>query len=95
MEVKDNAEVQAVMQEEEKGKDAERARWYTDTIIQTELADYSPVKGCMVIRPYGYALWENIQRSLDTMIKDTGHQNAYFPMFIPESFMTKEKELAA
>lgn len=79
-------------QEEEKGKDAERSKWYTDTVRQSELADYSPVKGCMVIRPYGYALWENIQRPLDQMIKDTGHQNAYFPMFIPESFMQKEKE---
>lgn len=92
MEVKDNQDIQAMTQEEEKGRDAERSRWYTDTIVQTELADYSPVKGCMVIRPYGYALWENIQKSLDAMIKDTGHQNAYFPMFIPESFLNKEKE---
>src|SRR5581483_5385132 len=51
-----------------------------------------PVKGCMVIKPYGYALWENIQRALDQMIKDTGHQNAYFPLFIPESFLQREKE---
>lgn len=78
--------------DEEKGQDAERARWYTDTIQQAELADYSPVKGCMVIRPYGYALWENIQQALDKMIKDTGHSNAYFPLFIPESFLQKEKE---
>ncbi len=84
--------MQTTTQEEEKGKDAERAKWYTDTIQQSELADYSPVKGCMVIRPYGYALWENIQRPLDQMIKDTGHQNAYFPLFIPESFLQKEKE---
>lgn len=84
--------MQVVQQEEEKGKDAERSKWYTDTILQSELADYSPVKGCMVIRPYGYALWENIQRPLDQMIKDTGHQNAYFPLFIPESFLQKEKE---
>ncbi|MBX9570055.1 MAG: proline--tRNA ligase [Candidatus Obscuribacterales bacterium] len=81
-----------VVQDEEKGKDAERAKWYTDVIQQAELADYSPVKGCMVIRPYGYALWENIWKPLDQMIKDTGHQNAYFPMFIPESFLNKEKE---
>src|SRR5262249_20488736 len=92
MEVKGTQGVQAVAQEEEKGKEAERARWYTDTILQTELAEYSPVKGCMVIRPYGYALWENIQRALDQMIKDTGHQNAYCPMFIPESFLKKEEE---
>jgi prolyl-tRNA synthetase len=79
-------------EQEEKGKDSDRAKWYTDTIIQSELADYSPVKGCMVIRPYGWSLWENIQRPLDQMIKDTGHQNAYFPLFIPESFLKKEKE---
>lgn len=92
MEVKENEDVKQMLQDDEKGKDAERARWYTDTILQSELADYSPVKGCMVIRPYGYALWEHIQRSLDQMIKDTGHSNAYFPLFIPESFMAKEKE---
>ncbi|HEY9869940.1 MAG TPA: proline--tRNA ligase [Candidatus Obscuribacterales bacterium] len=92
MEVKDTQEVQAAAMEEEKGKEAERARWYTDTILQTEMADYSPVKGCMVIRPYGYSLWENIQQALDRMIKDTGHQNAYFPMFIPESFLKKEEQ---
>ena len=60
--------------------------------LEAELADYSPVKGCMVIRPYGYAIWELIQSTLDKMIKDTGHQNAYFPLFIPESFLQKEKE---
>lgn len=95
MEVKENIEQKNndpadVLGDED--KDSDRAKWYTQTIQQTELADYSPVKGCMVIRPYGYALWENIQRALDKMIKDTGHQNAYFPMFIPESFLTKEKE---
>ncbi len=68
------------------------AKWYTDTILQSQLADYAPVRGCMIIRPYGYALWENIQQALDKMIKDTGHQNAYFPLFIPESFLNKEKE---
>ncbi|MBY0359524.1 MAG: proline--tRNA ligase [Candidatus Obscuribacterales bacterium] len=86
------SETALATQDEEKGKDAEGSKWYTDTVLQSELADYSPVKGCMVIRPYGYALWENIQRPLDGMIKDTGHQNAYFPMFIPESFLQKEKE---
>ncbi len=60
--------------------------------LEAELADYSPVKGCMVIRPYGYAIWEQIQSSLDKMIKETGHQNAYFPLFIPESFLKKEAE---
>lgn len=68
------------------------SRWYTDVVIQAKLADYSPVKGCMVIRPHGYAVWENIQKVLDRMFKETGHENAYFPLFIPESFLKKEKE---
>jgi prolyl-tRNA synthetase len=68
------------------------SRWYTDVVLHAELADYSPVKGCMVIRPYGYALWENIQKRLDLMIKDTGAQNAYFPLLIPESYLKKEAE---
>ena len=59
-------------------------RWYTDTVRRAELADYAPVRGCMVIRPYGYALWERIQRALDDMIKRTGHENMYFPLLIPE-----------
>ncbi|MCZ6777762.1 MAG: proline--tRNA ligase [Acidobacteria bacterium] len=66
------------------------SRWYTDLVIQAQLADYAPVKGCMVIRPHGYALWENIQRTLDAMFKETGHENAYFPLFIPESLLQKE-----
>jgi len=66
------------------------ARWYTDLVIQGRLADYAPVKGCMVIRPHGYALWENMQRELDRMFKETGHQNAYFPLFIPKSFLARE-----
>lgn len=68
------------------------SQWYTDVVRKAELADYSPVKGAMVIRPYGYALWENIQRILDQMFKDTGHQNAYFPLFIPMSFLEREAE---
>jgi prolyl-tRNA synthetase len=68
------------------------SRWYTDVVQKTELADYSPVCGCMVIRPYGYALWENIQAALDRRFKDTGHVNAYFPLFIPMSFLKKEAE---
>jgi prolyl-tRNA synthetase len=67
-------------------------QWYTDVVRKAELADYSPVRGCMIIRPYGYALWENVQRALDDMIKATGHQNMYFPLLIPESFLTKEAE---
>jgi len=68
------------------------SRWYTDVVQMAELADYAPVKGCMVIRPYGYALWENMRDNLDRMIKETGHVNAYFPTLIPESFMKKEAE---
>lgn len=68
------------------------SRWYGDVIARAELADHSPVRGCMVIRPNGYAIWENMQRVLDGMFKATGHQNAYFPLFIPENFMKKEAE---
>ena len=68
------------------------SRWYLDVVRRAELADYSPVKGCMVIRPYGYAIWELIQQAFDVRIKATGHQNAYFPLFIPESLLTKEAE---
>ncbi len=68
------------------------SRWYTDVVQKAELADYSPVKGCMVIRPYGYTLWENIQAALDSRFKATGHVNAYFPLFIPLSFLQKEAE---
>jgi len=68
------------------------SRWYTDVVTQAKMADYSPVKGCMVIRPHGYALWENMQKVLDGMFKATGHQNAYFPLFIPKSFLAKEAE---
>src|SRR5262249_38626615 len=66
--------------------------WYVDVILRAELADYSPVRGCMVIRPYGYALWENMQAQLDARIKATGHKNAYFPLFIPEHLLQKEAE---
>lgn len=68
------------------------SRWYQEVIASAELAENSPVRGCMVIRPHGYAIWENMQRGLDRMFKATGHKNAYFPMFIPESFMKKEAE---
>jgi prolyl-tRNA synthetase len=66
--------------------------WYNELILKAELADYSPVRGCMVIRPNGYAIWEQMQRALDAMFKETGHQNAYFPLFIPQSFLSKEAE---
>ena len=68
------------------------AGWYNDVIQKAELADYSPVRGCMVIMPYGYTLWENIQAGLDRRFKETGHVNAYFPLFIPESFIKREAE---
>ena len=66
------------------------SRWYTDIVRRAELADYSPVKGSMVIRPYGYAIWELMQSGLDKRFKETGHVNAYFPLFIPESLLRKE-----
>ncbi len=68
------------------------SQWYLDVVLNAKLADYSPVRGSMIIRPNGYALWENMQRGLDGMFKETGHENAYFPLFIPESFMAKEAE---
>ena len=71
---------------------ADFSAWYNELIARAELADYSPVRGCMVIRPNGYAIWEQMQRALDQMFKDTGHQNAYFPLFIPQSFLSKEAE---
>jgi len=72
--------------------DEDFAKWYTDVCIKAELVDYSSVKGCMIIRPYGYAIWENIQRQMDDRFKKTGHENVYMPMFIPESLLQKEKD---
>ncbi len=71
---------------------ADFSAWYNEVVLRAELADYSPVRGCMVIRPDGYGIWERMQRALDDMFKETGHRNAYFPLFIPESFLQKEKE---
>ena len=68
------------------------SEWYVDVVRKAELADYSDIKGCMIIRPYGYAMWENVRDLLDRRIKLTGHQNAYFPLFIPESYLKKEAE---
>lgn len=68
------------------------AEWYQEIVHQAELADHAPVRGCMVVRPYGYALWENIKDRLDKRIKETGHQNAAFPLLIPESFLKREAE---
>ncbi|HPV57461.1 MAG TPA: proline--tRNA ligase, partial [Tenuifilaceae bacterium] len=66
------------------------SQWYNDIVTKAGLADYSAVRGCMVIKPYGYAIWEKMQAQLDKMFKETGHQNAYFPLFIPKSFFSKE-----
>lgn len=68
------------------------SQWYQDVIREAKLADHSPVRGCMVIRPNGYALWENMKQALDGMFKETGHENAYFPLFIPKSFLSKEAQ---
>lgn len=72
--------------------DTDFAQWYTDVVKKAELIDYTSVKGCMVIKPAGYAIWENIQKNLDAMFKETGVQNVYLPMFIPESLLEKEKD---
>jgi prolyl-tRNA synthetase len=73
-------------------RSSDYSQWYLDIVLNAKLADYSDVRGCMVIRPNGYAIWEKMQAALDTMFKETGHVNAYFPLFIPESFMKKEAE---
>src|SRR5436190_136502 len=70
------------------------SQWYNDLVIKAGLADYSAVRGCMVIKPYGFALWENMQHQLDKMFKETGHQNAYFPLFVPKSLFEAEEKNA-
>src|SRR5215212_11946332 len=71
---------------------ADFSAWYNEVVLRSELADHSPVRGCMVIRPYGYRLWELMRDQLDRRFKETGHQNAYFPLFIPQSFLAREAE---
>src|SRR3978361_186610 len=71
-------------------KEEDYSQWYNDLVIKADMAEYSPVKGCMIIKPYGYSIWEKMQAVLDTMFKETGHSNAYFPLFIPKSFFSKE-----
>ena len=78
--------------EEITSMDVDFAKWYTDIVKKADLVDYSSVRGCMVIRPYGYKIWENIQKTLDTRFKELGHENVYMPMFIPESLLQKEKD---
>lgn len=83
---------QKKMVEEITSMDVDFAKWYTDVVKKAELCEYTSVKGCMVLRPYGYAIWENIQRIMDGMFKETGHENVCMPMFIPESLLQKEKD---
>jgi prolyl-tRNA synthetase len=82
------------MSKEITSRSADYSQWYNDLIIKGGLADYSAVRGCMVIKPYGYALWENMRDELDRMFKETGHQNAYFPLFVPKSLFEKEEKNA-
>ena len=71
------------------------SQWYNDLVVKADLAEQSAVRGCMVIKPYGYAIWEKMQHILDGMFKETGHKNAYFPLFIPKSFFSREAEHVA
>jgi prolyl-tRNA synthetase len=71
-------------------RDTDYSKWYNELVVQADLAQHSDVKGCMVIKPYGYAIWEKMKDALDIMFKETGHQNAYFPLFIPKSYLSKE-----
>ena len=71
------------------------SKWYTEVITKAELADYGPVKGTMVIRPYGYSIWDSVKNAFDQRFKATGHVNAYFPLFIPKSFLAKARLQAA
>jgi prolyl-tRNA synthetase len=71
-------------------RDKDYSQWYNDLVIKAGLADYSAVRGCMVIKPYGFAIWERMRDALDAKFKETGHSNAYFPLFIPKSFFSKE-----
>jgi len=80
------------MSKEITSRSADYSQWYNDLVLKGGLADYSPVRGCMVIKPYGFALWEGMRDVLDKMFKDTGHQNAYFPLFIPKSFLSREAD---
>src|SRR6185503_5498452 len=70
-------------------KEEDYSQWYTDLVIKADMAEYSPVKGCMIIKPYGYSIWEKMQAVLDGMFKETGHSNAYFPLFYPQVFPVK------
>src|SRR5947209_12571628 len=82
------------MSKEITSRSSDYSQWYNDLVIKGQLADYSAVRGCMVIKPYGYALWENMRDVLDRMFKETGHQNAYFPLFVPKSLFEAEEKNA-
>ena len=80
------------MAKEVKSREENYSVWYNNLVVKADLAENSAVRGCMVIKPYGYAIWEKMQQNLDRMFKETGHVNAYFPLFIPKSFLSKEAE---
>ena len=80
------------MAKEITSREEDYSQWYLDIVKKAGLADNSAVRGCMVIKPNGYAIWENMRDQLDSMFKETGHVNAYFPLFIPKSFLSKEAE---
>ncbi len=82
------------MSKEITSRAADYSQWYNDLVLKGQLADYSAVRGCMVIKPYGYTLWENMRDVLDRMFKDTGHTNAYFPLFVPKSLFEAEEKNA-
>src|SRR5213593_4563880 len=82
------------MSKEITSRASDYSQWYNDLVIKGSLADYSAVRGCMVIKPYGFALWENMRDALDKMFKDTGHVNAYFPLFVPKSLFEAEEKNA-
>jgi hypothetical protein len=82
-----------IMSKEITSREKDYSQWYNDLILKGGLADYSAVRGCMVIKPYGYGIWENMQKALDKMFKDTGHQNAYFPLFIPKVYLRQKKKM--
>ena len=86
---------QKKMVEEITSMDEDFTKWYTDIVKKAELIDYSSVRGCYILRPYGYAIWENIQKILDGRFKELGHENVSMPMFIPESLLQKEKDHVA
>jgi prolyl-tRNA synthetase len=74
-------------------REEDYSKWYNELVVKADLAENSAVRGCMVIKPYGFAIWEKMQAELDKMFKETGHQNAYFPLFVPKSFLKRKKRM--